>query len=67
MTTAPNRPTDRMICRACAREERASEGYPCAGCGTFVCLICTMRGVVLCQRCAEGAGGTEAASAPEHR
>jgi len=47
--------SDRMICRACGREERASEGYPCAGCGTFVCLICTMRGVVLCRNC-EAAG-----------
>lgn len=28
--------TDAMICRACGREERASEGYPCADCGTFV-------------------------------
>ena len=32
---------DAMGCRACGREERASEGYPCANCGTFICLICT--------------------------
>ena len=32
---------DAMDCRACGREERASEGYPCASCGTFICLICT--------------------------
>ena len=40
-----------MTCRACGREERASEGYPCADCGTFICLICTMRGVVFCRTC----------------
>lgn len=43
---------DGMTCRACGREERASEGYPCAGCGTFLCLICTFRGVTLCRDCA---------------
>jgi hypothetical protein len=42
---------DTMLCRACGREERASEGYPCAECGTFVCLMCTMRGVTLCEPC----------------
>ena len=26
-----------MICRACGNEERASEGYPCVTCGTFIC------------------------------
>ena len=24
-----------MICRSCRNQERASEGYPCAKCGTF--------------------------------
>ncbi|HET6579995.1 MAG TPA: hypothetical protein VFG66_16870 [Gemmatimonadales bacterium] len=43
---------DAMGCRACGREERASEGYPCARCGTFICLICTFRGVTLCRECA---------------
>ncbi|HEU4587761.1 MAG TPA: hypothetical protein VFS11_03890 [Gemmatimonadales bacterium] len=43
---------DGMACRACGREERASEGYPCANCGTFICLICTFRGVTLCSACA---------------
>ena len=43
---------DAMGCRACGREERASEGYPCANCGTFICLICTFRGVTLCRECA---------------
>ncbi len=43
--------TDRMVCRACGNEERASEGYPCDDCGTFICLICTMRGVTRCKAC----------------
>ena len=43
---------DAMICRACDREERASEGYPCANCGTFICVMCTFRGVTLCRNCA---------------
>lgn len=42
---------DAMICRSCGREERASEGYPCAKCGTFICLICSFRGVTLCASC----------------
>lgn len=43
---------DAMICRACGREERASEGYPCQGCGTFICNMCELKGVVLCKNCA---------------
>ena len=43
---------DAMGCRACGREERASEGYPCVDCGTFICLICSFRGVVRCNACA---------------
>lgn len=42
---------DAMICRACDREERASEGYPCAGCGTFICIMCTFKGITLCKEC----------------
>jgi hypothetical protein len=42
---------DAMKCRACGREERASEGYPCVDCGTFVCLICFFRGVDRCAAC----------------
>lgn len=50
---APKPPaTDAMECRACGREERASEGYPCARCGTFICIICNLRGVTLCRQCA---------------
>ncbi len=46
---------DAMICRACGREERASEGYPCDGCGTFICIVCSFRGVVKCRKCGGGA------------
>jgi hypothetical protein len=42
---------DAMICRACGKEERASEGYPCVRCGTFICVICNMRGVEKCKAC----------------
>ncbi|HMF87529.1 MAG TPA: hypothetical protein VK575_05590 [Gemmatimonadaceae bacterium] len=42
-----------MICRSCRNEERASEGYPCANCGTFICIICTFRGVEFCEKCKE--------------
>jgi hypothetical protein len=53
---------DAMQCRACGREERASEGYPCHGCGTFICQICDMKGVTLCRACQDkqGANSTEA-------
>jgi hypothetical protein len=54
---------DAMICRACGREERASEGYPCADCGTFICLMCTFRGVVRCQAC-EAKAAAAAKSTP---
>ncbi len=47
------RERDAMLCRACGREERASEGYPCESCGTFVCLVCTIRGVTHCRECRE--------------
>ena len=50
---------DAMICRACEKEERASEGYPCADCGTFICMICNMRGVTLCKACAAKAGASQ--------
>lgn len=47
------RERDTMSCRACGNEERASEGYPCADCGTFICIICNFRGVTLCKTCAK--------------
>ncbi|HET7630911.1 MAG TPA: hypothetical protein VFK16_01210 [Gemmatimonadaceae bacterium] len=42
---------DSMVCRACGNEERASEGYPCVDCGTFLCVLCNLRGVVRCRQC----------------
>lgn len=42
---------DAMVCRACGNEERASEGYPCTGCGTFLCVICNMKGITMCTAC----------------
>ena len=53
---------DAMICRACGREERASEGYPCKGCGTFVCLMCNLKGVELCKACQQREGAAKTAS-----
>lgn len=55
MDSPPKQAVDAMICRVCDREERASEGYPCVKCGTFICLMCTFKGVVECRKCAEGA------------
>ena len=55
---------DAMTCRACGNEERASEGYPCADCGTFICLICNFRGETLCRACREKAGVPAAPPAP---
>jgi hypothetical protein len=51
---------DAMVCRSCGNEERASEGYPCANCGAFICVICNMRGITLCKDCrdAEATSGT---------
>ena len=43
---------DTMVCRACGKPERASEGYPCEECFTFICLRCSMNGVTLCTTCA---------------
>ena len=42
---------DEMTCRSCGRLERASEGYPCADCGTFICLLCELAGVERCRAC----------------
>ncbi len=62
MTPSAARPPlverDAMLCRACGREGRASEGYPCESCGTFVCLVCTIRGVTRCRNCVEKAKST---------
>lgn len=59
--------TDSMICRACGNPERASEGYPCADCGRFICVICNMRGVIRCKDCAARHGETPAAGTPAAR
>lgn len=54
---------DGMVCRACGNEERASEGYPCVDCGTFICVMCNMRDITRCRACeakraaASGKGG----------
>lgn len=45
------RERDAMICRSCGHEERASEGYPCKDCGTFICIMCVFKGIVRCERC----------------
>ena len=50
-TGPKNHERDAMRCRSCGREERASEGYPCSECGTFICLICTFRGITRCASC----------------
>jgi hypothetical protein len=42
---------DAMTCRSCGNEERASEGYPCEDCGTFICVVCNLRGVTRCREC----------------
>ncbi len=42
---------DMMVCRACGQPDRASEGYPCEQCGTFICLGCTFKGVTRCRKC----------------
>ena len=55
---------DVMVCRACGKEERASEGYPCEHCGTFICQICSLRGVVLCSSCGADDGADDSASPP---
>lgn len=50
-----------MICRSCGHQERASEGYPCADCGTFICVLCDMRGITRCRECeAKRRGGGDA-------
>jgi hypothetical protein len=59
---APER--DMMVCRSCANEERASEGTPCAGCGTFICLICDFRGITLCKACRQKRGLPEPDNLP---
>jgi hypothetical protein len=58
---------DAMICRSCGNEERASEGYPCRNCGTFICIMCDLRGITLCRECRDTGALAEqpAAQSPE--
>ena len=58
---------DMMICRSCGNEERASEGYPCQECSTFVCLICDNRGITHCRNCRAKLGMPEPANLPPQR
>ena len=51
---------DTMTCRACGRDERASEGRMCTDCGTFICVLCALKGVERCQACEAKAGGRRA-------
>jgi len=55
---------DMMVCRSCGNEERASEGYPCSECSTFICLICDTRGITLCRKCRGLKGVPEPANLP---
>lgn len=56
---------DMMVCRSCGNEERASEGYPCSECGTFICQICDTRGITLCKSCRGTKGVPEPANLPK--
>ena len=55
---------DAMVCRWCGNEERASEGYPCVECGTFICVMCSFRGVVKCKTCEQGKPAENPATPP---
>jgi hypothetical protein len=48
--------TERMRCRYCGNDDRASEGYPCQVCGTFICIICSIRGITTCRACEKNGG-----------
>lgn len=47
---------ERIRCRYCGDEDRASEGYPCQVCGTFICIICSIRGITMCRACEKKSG-----------
>jgi hypothetical protein len=55
---------DAMVCRSCGNEERASEGYPCVDCATFICLMCDMRGITRCRSCQAKRATAVGASGP---
>ncbi len=56
-----------MVCRSCGNEERASEGYPCSVCGTFICQICDQRGITVCKKDREKQGLPEPKNLPAPR
>ena len=56
---------DMMVCRSCGNEERASEGYPCSECGTFICQICDTRGITFCKNCRANKRMAEPANLPK--
>ncbi len=60
------RERDAMICRSCGQEERASEGYPCKDCGTFICIMCVFKGVVRCEHCSKLAASDPAPAVVGH-
>ncbi len=47
---------ERMRCRYCGNDDRASEGYPCECCGTFICVLCSIRGITMCRECEKNGG-----------
>ena len=51
--------TERISFRYCGQDDRASEGYPCKVCGTFICIVCSIRGITMCREC-EKTGGQQA-------
>ncbi len=53
------RERDMMNCRYCGNPDRASEGSACAGCGTFICIVCSFRGITLCKKCETETGTTQ--------
>ncbi len=58
---------DMMVCRSCGNQERASEGYPCQDCGTFICLVCDGRGIRYCQTCRQKNGMPEPPNLPPRK
>ncbi len=56
---------DMMVCPSCDTPERAPQGYPSQACGTFLCIICTNRGMVVCKECrAKGVIGSPPPEGP---
>ena len=48
--------TERIKCRYCGNDDRASEGYPCQVCGAFICIVCSIRGITICRECEKNGG-----------